>query len=245
MKSYFNVKLEFDRDRVIHVIDEAIVKDLKGYVCVVDGNVLANVNKLEVYKDIVNSSLVNCCDGSSIAFLASLIHGGKRQTFTGPELFSYFISKSFKQTILGNTPDIHLRLESRLLEMGVDISLFSFIELPFLPLEEFDFLEIACRLNSIKSEIIWVSLGAPKQEVFNYRILPYLTSGVLVGIGAGPNLYLDELNNKRSSKFFRRLKLEWLLRSIKEPKRIGFRAMRYLYMIPCLFLREIWRVGRL
>jgi N-acetylglucosaminyldiphosphoundecaprenol N-acetyl-beta-D-mannosaminyltransferase len=242
MKKYFNVNFEFDRQLIIQNIDESISKNKKGFVCVIDGNVLATANKVDEYNAIINSSIVNCCDGSSIAMLAGMIHNEKLKTFTGPELFDYYITKQVKQAFVGNTPEVQRNLRYKLEQLGVDMNLMTFIELPFLKLEDFNYLQIAENINNTGSQIIWVSLGAPKQEMFNNQLVQYLNSGILIGIGAGINLFLDEIDKKRSSKLVRKLKLEWLTRVIKEPKRIGLRAIKYLLIIPKLIIQEIKQI---
>lgn len=230
---------EFDRQIIFQNIDESIAKNKKGCVCVVDGNVLATANKDDAYNSIINSSIVNCCDGSSIAMLAGKIHNERLKTFTGPELFAYYITKQVKQAFIGNTPEVQRNLKSKLEQLGVDINLMTFIELPFLKPEDFNYSQIAEMINHEGVQINWVSLGAPKQEMFNSLLLPHIHSGLLVGIGAGINLFLDEIDNKRSPKLIRRLKLEWLIRVIKEPNRIGLRALKYLFIIPKLIIEEI------
>jgi N-acetylglucosaminyldiphosphoundecaprenol N-acetyl-beta-D-mannosaminyltransferase len=239
MKKYFNVSFEFDRQKIFQTIDEFLVRRSKGFVCVVDGNVLATANKVESYNVIINSSIINCCDGSSIAMLAGKIHNEKLETFTGPELFSHYVTKPIKQAFIGNTLEVQNNLKVKLEHLGVDMNLMTFIELPFLKLEDFNYSQISKIINQTESQISWVSLGAPKQEMFNSLLLPYINSGILVGIGAGINLFLDEIEKKRSPLFVRRLKLEWLIRVLKEPKRIGLRAFKYAILLPILIFNEV------
>jgi N-acetylglucosaminyldiphosphoundecaprenol N-acetyl-beta-D-mannosaminyltransferase len=239
MKKYFNVSFEFDRQKIFQTIDEFLVRRSKGFVCVVDGNVLATANKVESYNVIINSSIVNCCDGSSIAMLAGKIHNEELETFTGPELFSHYVTKPIKQAFIGNTLEVQNNLKVKLEHLGVDMSLMTFIELPFLKLEDFNYSQISKIINQTETQISWVSLGAPKQEMFNSLLLPYINSGILVGIGAGINLFLDEIEKKRSPLFIRRLKLEWFIRVLKEPKRIGFRAFKYALLLPKLIFKEV------
>ena len=82
MKKYFNVFFEFDHTEFENIIETNIKSGVKGYVCVVDGNVLALANRDEAYKTIVNNSLVNACDGSSIALMINKIHKKKYQVYT-------------------------------------------------------------------------------------------------------------------------------------------------------------------
>ena len=65
--TYFNVKLEFDHHKVDQIIHNTIISNGKGYVCSVEGNVLAVANSNPGFAKIVNDALVNLCDGNSIA----------------------------------------------------------------------------------------------------------------------------------------------------------------------------------
>ena len=75
------------------------------------------------------------------------------------------------------------------------------------------------KINASKAEIIFVAFGAPKQELWIERNLPYLeTVNVAMGIGGAFNFISGEI--KRAPKFMRKLGLEWLWRLGKQPGRI-------------------------
>lgn len=239
MKKYFDIFIEFDKNEVVDKIKNTIIDQKKGYVCVVDGNVLATSYKDFQYKKIINAGLVNTCDGSSIALLAGMIHRKKFQTFTGPEVFSIFIKENYKQFFLGNTDENLLRLNKRFSEMGFNTTNFKFKSLPFKNVQDFDYKSIADEIKLFSPDIIWVSLGAPKQEIFISKLIPFLDKSVLFAIGAAFNLYLGDEKNKRAPKLMRKLHLEWLFRVIQEPRRVGKRALNYLFIIPQLIVLEI------
>ena len=69
-----------------------------------------------------------------------------------------------------------------------------------------------------KPDIIICALGVPKQELFLYDILEKIEKGILIGVGGS----LDVLSGsiKRAPKIFRKLKIEWLYRIIRQPKRL-------------------------
>jgi N-acetylglucosaminyldiphosphoundecaprenol N-acetyl-beta-D-mannosaminyltransferase len=242
MNKYFNLCLDFNKVTAIKKIQHCISQKDKGYVCVIDGNVLACATKNSKYKDIINRGLVNICDGSSIAFLASKIHKQNFKTFTGPELFCDLVQQKYKQYFLGNTSENLLKLKKRFTELGYSIEQFHFEPLPFTSVGEFDYSSIALRIKEHSPDIIWVSLGAPKQELFIGNLYPYIERGVLVAIGAAFNIFLDEQESRRAPEFIRKIHLEWLFRTIKEPKRIGSRALKYLILLPELIISEIKKV---
>ena len=123
--------------------------------------------------------------------------------------------------------------------MEYDIEQFKFESLPFRNVEDFDYFTIANKINEFNPDIIWVSLGAPKQEIFISKLYPFINKGVLFAIGAAFNLYLGNKTNRRAPKILRRLHLEWIFRVCQEPKRVGKRAWNYLILLPAMILEEI------
>jgi len=242
MKKYFQIKLEFNQETIHQKIHQTVSGNKKGYVCVVDGNVLAKSVKDIKYRNIINNALVNTCDGSSIAFFASLIHGRKFSTYTGPDLFKNLTSKPYSQLFLGNTFEIHKLLKDKFHTASIDTSQMIFETLPFKKVDEFDYVYISKKINRLKPDIIWVSLGAPKQELFINKLYPFVDSGILIAIGAAFNSYVNIKNHKRAPSFFLKLNLEWLYRSIKNPNRIGKRALNYALLLPRIIINEIKKV---
>jgi N-acetylglucosaminyldiphosphoundecaprenol N-acetyl-beta-D-mannosaminyltransferase len=185
---------------------------------------------------------VNCCDGSSIALLAGIIHRVRFNTYTGPEVFAKFTQEPFRQLFLGNTSEVHNLLHSQFRLNSIDTSQMFFETLPFKNVDEFEYDEIAKRINSISPDIIWVSLGAPKQEYFIHKLYPFIDKGIFIAIGAAFNFYINTNHNRRAPSLFLRLKLEWLYRSLKDPKRIGRRAISYALLLPSIIVKEIFKV---
>lgn len=240
MRKYFELIIEFDRNKVKKIIDCSIRENTSGYVCVIDGNVLANATKHKEYRNIINNALVNTCDGISIAFFASKIYNKKFSTYTGPELFKDYLKKTkLKQCFVGNTKKVHMQLVNRFNDLGFNSNNFQFLELPFKDVDRFNYSDIAKKINKFSPDIIWISLGAPKQEKFIFKLNPYLDKGILIGIGAAFNLYLSNSSILRAPKWLRKLNLEWLYRVIMEPRRVGLRAFKYLILIPKIIYLEI------
>ncbi len=239
MGVYFNINLEFNHKVLLHKVEDSIKSRKKGYVCVVDGNVLATTHQDESYKKIINGSIVNACDGSSIAILAGLIHHERFTTFTGPELFTEFVSKNYKQYFLGNTEENLNILKTKFEKESFNMELFKFQSLPFKSVEDFDYNIIAKDINDFLPDIVWVSLGAPKQERFISKLLPEIKQGVLFAIGAAFNLYIDDDCNKRAPVIIRKMHLEWIYRICQEPERVGKRALNYLKIIPVIVMNEL------
>ena len=239
----FNIKIEFDHDAFRQAVESCIAEKGKGYVCVIDGNVLTMTHKNAEYQNVVENALVNTCDSSYIAKMASDIYGKRFISLNGPTIFKEYIKKPFKQLLLGNTEETYRTIVNKLAENGGDPNNLKYLPVPFAQIEDFDYAKIGADINEIKPDIIWVSLGAPKQERFMYRLLPYLDSGVMFGIGAAFNYYAGLIKETKfeigSQRFI------WLQRIFEEPKKQIRRCWNFLLVIPRIRKEEIRRKSNL
>ena len=240
MVTYFNVKLQFNKNNVDQTIEDTIKSGGKGYVCSVDLNNFINSYKSKHHQFVLNNALVNICDSSVMAMILSFIHNQKLFSYVGADLFlEYLKTKRYSYLFLGSTEEILSRLKSNIPNINPDLKNIYFKSLPFKDISGFDYKEIGDFINSLDVDIIWVSLGAPKQEQFMHRLLPYINRGVMFGSGAIFSFYSEIKKYKRAPIFFRKLKLEWLFRMYQEPKKISKRIFPNIPIIIKLIKSEI------
>ncbi len=233
----FNINIEFDPQLIRDTIERHIKERKKAYVCVVDANVISVAQKDLKYREVVNSATIGTCDGSSIAKMVNMIYGTDYHAYNGPEMFETYIEQPYKHVLLGNRVAKIEQIRSKVKEKGLDLDI-NHVDVPFLPVEEFDYEAIARQINELKPDIIWVSLGAPKQDQFIANILPYVEQGVFFGIGAAFNFYTGELHNSKHE--FGGLKFIWLERILKEPKKQLRRVGGFLRVMPRMYWEE-WK----
>ncbi|MCC8145644.1 MAG: WecB/TagA/CpsF family glycosyltransferase [Bacteroidales bacterium] len=239
MQSYFNILLEFEKTKVNKTIEDTILSGKKGYVCAIEANNLAIANRDISFNKIVNNALVNICDGANIAALAGHIHKQKFTSYNGNSIFLHYIGqKKFRHFFIGNTTEVLDSLKNNLTKIDPSISNMTFKELPFLKVEDFDYKNIAEEINLDSADLIWVSLGAPKQEIFMSKLLPFLDKGVMVGVGAAFNFNASTGNVKRAPQWMINIRLEWLYRAFEEPKKNVPRYCNFLKILPKLYLEE-------
>lgn len=237
MDKYFGVCLEFDLHKIHRTIEDYIIRKEKGYVCVVDGVVLSKATHDKNYLSIINQSVLNICDGSSIALLAGKMKGKRFKAYPGPDLFNFYVEKGYRQCFLGNTPETMQALEAALRQHQADTALYRFLPLPFCRVDDFDYSRIAACVNEFEPDFIWVSLGAPKQEIFISKLYPFIKQGILLAIGAALNFYVgDEI--KRAPLWMRKRRLEWVYRLISEPRKQSKRILLILKTYPKILFHE-------
>jgi len=98
---------------------------------------------------------------------------------------------------------------------------------PYRPLSEAEDAAEVARINEARPDIIWVGLGAPKQERWMADHWDRLNASILIGVGAAFDFHTGRL--ERAPLWMQRSGLEWSYRLYKEPKRLW---RRYLLGIP-------------
>ena len=69
------------------------------------------------------------------------------------------------------------------------------------------------------ADVVFVCLGAPKQELWMVRNGPAAGARLMVGLGGSLDVFAGVV--ERAPEGFQKLGLEWLYRLMKEPRRIG------------------------
>ena len=73
------------------------------------------------------------------------------------------------------------------------------------------------RINDSGADIVWIGLGAPKQEKWMNAHKGKINA-VMMGVGAGFDFHAGTIS--RAPKWMRRIGLEWLYRLVKDPVRL-------------------------
>lgn len=87
------------------------------------------------------------------------------------------------------------------------------------------------KINASGADVLFVCLGAPKQELFMQRLGGQLHVKLMAGLGGSLDAFAGTV--KRAPRWMIRLNLEWLYRLIKEPKRFKrmLRLPKYLWAV--------------
>ena len=236
----FGFELEFNHDIIRQKLERCCREHDKGYVCIVDGPSLVRSHTNPDFLHLLQGAYFNSCDGGSVAAMASHLYQRELKAFTGPEIFAEYIThKEFRQVILGNTDEMFRKVVKKVQGVQGGGHLHH-IPLPFCKIEEFDYESIAQEINRLDADLIWVSLGAPKQEFFMQRLLPHLKQGIMLGVGAAFAFYLGEL--KDYSFRIGEYRFNWIYRIFTEPKKQIARVKTIFRYYPAIYLKERKRI---
>lgn len=201
------------------------LNNLKGrYVCFCNVHTTVMAREHSDYRDIQNHSAYTFADGAPIASAENSRGHADAERCAGPD----FMDAVFRATMdgrvghyfYGSTQETVNLLEKRLKERYPGIRVCGTYSPPFRKLDEISEEEDEAdirRINDSGADIIWIGLGAPKQEQW-MALHEGRINGTMFGVGAGFNFYAG--NVKRAPKWIQRGGLEWLYRLFQDPKRL-------------------------
>ena len=203
----------------------------------VDANILVRCKSDLAYRQLIKSSTFNFVDGRFVALLVSWFARRTVKAFPGPAFFASFGLAPLRHLVVGGAVENFETVAEIIKRKNTNIEAFEFLELPFCALEEFDFDGIVRDINRIAPDIVWVSLGAPKQEEFISRIFPQVQKGYFFAVGAALGFFSGKLT---STDKFGRLPVVWILRLTKEPRKQFNRCIHIVLNILPLIV-QAWR----
>ncbi|WP_445682322.1 WecB/TagA/CpsF family glycosyltransferase [Radicibacter daui] len=211
-----------------------IAEGQRGYICHLDARSIIAARRDAAVQAAVRSALIAGPDGMPVVWLARRKSAFGASRFYGPDFMNAMLEQSgrpehppLRHVLFGSTPAVLARLENELARrypLAMIVGAFSPGQGPWSDEEERD---QCARIDACKADIVWVGLGAPKQELWMARNRHRLQAALLVGVGAA----FDFLSGSKPQAplWMQRHGLEWIFRLASEPRRL---AGRYAVTVP-------------
>jgi N-acetylglucosaminyldiphosphoundecaprenol N-acetyl-beta-D-mannosaminyltransferase len=173
-------------------------------------------------------------DGTPVMWAAKWLGTPLPQKLSGSDVFEPLLRRAstegLRVVLLGGGPGVAELAATRLRAQMPNLQIVDTLA-PRLALEPTPE-ETACveQLKRARADLIFVCLGAPKQELFSDRNRQALAPAVLVGFGAAVDFAAGTL--PRAPAWVSKVGLEWAFRLGREPRRL---AARYLLRDPEFF----------
>ena len=177
-------------------------------------------------------------DGIGIIIAATILgykhHGRVTASDLMLKLCDWDRQYGYRHYFYGSTKEVVKKLIERLTEKYPGLEVAGTYCPPFRPLTQEEDEAIVEEINSTHPDIVWVGLGAPKQQLWMADHLGRINATVMYGVGAVFNFHSGVV--KWAPAWVRRMGMEGIYRAIQEPRKI---VPRYRHAI--LFgLRVIW-----
>lgn len=174
------------------------------------------------YRNMLNQADLLLNDGIGIEIGAKLFGFSFKENLNGtdfiPALFQFFNEekdKSYRVFLLGAKPGVAQKAQDCLQKKYKNI-LFVGNQDGYFPKEDTE--KIIEQINNSKTDILLVGFGMPLQEQWIYEHRLQLESTITMAVGAFIDFSSGDM--KRAPKILRDLRLEWLYRMWKEPRRL-------------------------
>jgi N-acetylglucosaminyldiphosphoundecaprenol N-acetyl-beta-D-mannosaminyltransferase len=192
----------------------------------------------------VGESKGNFADGMAVAWGLKILGSRFKYRVRGTDLMlrlcSYAAKHDLRIFLYGNTDENLGRLKEILEALFPKIHFVGAISPPFRELSIKEAETIVAQINKAKPDILFVSLGAPKQEKW-MAAHKGKVEAVQLGVGAAFDLITGSV--KQAPVWMQKAGLEWLFRMPQQPKKTGTR-MLLLPKFAFLVLRDLIRNGR-
>lgn len=216
-----------------------------GYFCVTDvGNVVNAYKRNEQLKNAINGSSLSLPDGRPLSVYGKLIGHKEINRTSGADvmdcLFKLSLKKGFSHCFIGDTKEIHNKLNDKIKKDYNGLIVKGFYSPPFVEWSKEKDEDIINIINGFDADFVWISFGGGKQEIWMYENYNKVNKGIFIGIGAGFRWFLGEI--KQAPVFLQKLSLEWLYRLVQQPKKM---FSRYMNTLPFFFKDAIIELIRI
>ena len=223
-----------------------IIADLPNYLASDEKMTAISVNpqiivESQNYPDIIDfikKSTHRIPDGIGIVFVSKLTGGKIKERVAGIELMKQFLTYANDNRksafFYGAKPDVLMDAIQNIKKEFPYVNILGGID-GYTQLSDEEIIE---KINVVKPDFLFVALGFPKQEQWLSKNIDQIDVSVFQDIGGS----LDVLSGhvKRAPNFFIKYHLEWLYRSLSNPKRIG-----RILQLPVFVVKSLWwKVGR-
>lgn len=212
-------KINIDRasDKIIDMISE----DSKhNYVFTPNSEILMQAYRSDEFKNILNSASILTADGIGVIYASKIVKNPIDERCAGFDVACSLMKKmgerGYSLYLFGSKPGVAETAKETILNGFPGINVVGLSDGYFDKDKE---KEIIADINDKKPNVLFVCLGAPKQEKWIYEHINDLDVNVSLGIGGT----LDVLAGtaQRAPQFYIDHNIEWLYRLIKNPSRIG------------------------
>jgi len=166
-------------------------------------------------------------DGVGVIWAARILGYAHHGRVTGPTLMlracDWGREHGLRHYFLGGAEGVADKLAGVLSEKYPGLEVAGTYCPPFRPLTEAEDAELVAEVNATGPDIVWVGLGAPKQEIWMHDHLGQIAAAAMIGVGAAFDFHSG--NVKWAPRWIRRLGMEWAYRLALEPKRMWRRNL--------------------
>lgn len=241
--SFAHIKIDnLTMQKTIDEIEELIKKRESSYIVTPNVAHIVSLQKDKELEKIYQEASLVIPDGMPLLWGAKILGRPLKERVAGSDLLPAFCEvaakKGYKLFFLGAGPGVAVKAAKILTQKNPGLKIVGTYSPPFgFENSEEDNRKIVSMITETKPDVLFVGLGAPKQEKWIWKHKDQLEVPVLIGVGAAFDFIAGTA--KRAPKWMQKCGLEWFFRLCQEPRRLW---RRYLIGSPIflwLVLKEL------
>jgi N-acetylglucosaminyldiphosphoundecaprenol N-acetyl-beta-D-mannosaminyltransferase len=222
-------------------MDAMIERRERGYLCAAAVHVMMVARHDPETRAALQGATLVVPDGRPLVWALNLLGARLQDRVYGPELTERYCRRAVERghrvwLYGGATPAALADLERVLAARFRGIVIAGGHSPPHRALTGAEEHALAEQINAESPDVVWVGIGAPRQEQWMARMRPLLEAPVLAGVGAAFDFIAGR--KRQAPAWMQRAGLEWLFRLSQDPMRLAPRYLRYNPAFVAAFVRQ-------
>ena len=220
-----------DENEALELSKKSIEEKKNFHIITINPEMIMNAQKNPAFLEIINSSDLNIIDGVGVK-IALKFQGINQNQIRGVDFSRKLIDltskNNYRVAFLGAKEEVIQKTKENFLKQYPNLNIVYLRNGYF-----HDDNEIISNIEASNPQILLVGLGSPKQEEMISKLKDKLHGCVMVGVGGSFDVFSGIV--KESPEIYRKLGLEWLYRTLKQPERFKriFPALP-IFLIKCI-----------
>lgn len=240
---------------LLEAFDRIIDQKEKSYACFCEAHLCVRASTNPSVRSAIEKATFVLPDGVATTWGARLLGERFPERLSGPsvmlEVCRDGLTRGYKHFFYGGAEGVPDQLAQRLIERFPGLKVVGTYSPPFRKLAPDEDARIVGMINRCEPDIVWVGLGAPKQEVWAHDHLDSLTAPLILPVGAAFDFHSG--NRKWAPLWIRRIGMEWAYRMCTGGRRVFIRNAKNESLFTMIILRQVirkwtglekWRLGR-
>lgn len=200
------------------------------------------------YRELLNRGDLNLPDGLPVAW-ATRLQGHRAERLAGTDAMrltvTWGVDRDLRHYLFGTTDETLGLLREHLVGEHPSARIVGAEAPPFRPMSDEELRSCAERMRAANAQVVWVGLGAPKQDVVANRLRELDAAPAIMCVGAAFDFVAGV--KRRAPRWMQRIGLEWAFRLAAEPRRLWRRYLvgnaRFLAGVLADFVRRRGSAG--
>lgn len=234
------------KDQLLKIIETSLKKNKQIFITTPNPEIIVMSQKSKRYRNVLNNSDIAVPDGIGVSWAIKLLYGKPVKRIRGRELFLDLLDiankNSFKVYLLGAKQTVNKSAVQKISKIypkiivegnsDIEVDLKSSFDISN---NTNDYYDVLNSINSFKPHMLFVLLGAPKQELWVDKYKSKLDSKLTASLGGSLDYFVGE--QRLPPMLLSRIGLEWIWRLIFQPTRLK-RIFNAVIVFPVFVLNE-------